>query len=211
MAAPAGPDEDPERIRQVDREIEVFQQQRGDGFYRLARSQGLCHDDALGILQDSLLALRKRLISKGPVKNQLGYFCTIVKHQIIDHSRRVARLGETPLDITTLDSSASGSLDVIPQANTAKPRLPAKQAMLEAATQAFDELPGHLREVYELAVFAQLEPAEIAQTLGKRPATVRSHLSNARGQVQRRAEELLHARKDPPRMERESKGGDGDE
>ena len=63
--------------------------------------------------------------------------------------------------------------------------------MLFAANSAVQELSEPLREVYELAVIAGIEPADIAQMLGKKAETVRAYLSDARKQVKVRANERL--------------------
>jgi len=63
--------------------------------------------------------------------------------------------------------------------------------MLCAANRAIEELSEPHREVYELAVIAGMEPADIAQMLEKKPGTVRAYLSKAKEQVNARANELL--------------------
>jgi RNA polymerase sigma factor (sigma-70 family) len=171
------------------KKIAGIQQKHGQAFYKLARARGLCHDDALNVVQTSLLAMRERLSRKGPVKNDLSYFWAIINNQIAQFYRERKNAKEKPL----------GDLrDVIPAA-TMPPadRQPTgiwpagKILMLCAANQAVEELSGPHREVYELAVIAGMEPADIAQMLEKKPGTVRAYLSVAREQVNTRANELL--------------------
>ena len=69
--------------------------------------------------------------------------------------------------------------------------------MLCAANSAVQELSEPLREVYELAVIARIEPTDIARMLEKKPETVRAYLSTARKQVKARAIELLAVLREP--------------
>jgi RNA polymerase sigma factor (sigma-70 family) len=173
----------------ADKKIADLQQKHGHVFYKVARSRGLCHDDALNVIQTSLLAMRERLAKKGPVKNDLSYFWAIINNQIAQFYRDRKNAREKPL---------GGLEDLIP-ATAEQPddqqhtgiRPARKQLMLCAANQAVEELSEPHREVYELAVIAGMEPADIAQMLEKKPGTVRAYLSKAREQVSTRAGELL--------------------
>ncbi len=203
--------DDLEWVQQVDQQIDLFQRQHGEGFYRLVRSRGLCHDDARDVLQDSLLAFRHRLIDKGPVEDQHRYFHRILIHQIVDFYRRRNRLGEVPLDLEQLNKSLCGLEKSATETAADESRSEERQMMLRAANEALRGLPEYLREVYELTVFARLESAEIARLLDKSPVTVRAHLSNARKEIGRRVEKFLTDEQKRPHTERDNEDrGDDD-
>jgi RNA polymerase sigma factor (sigma-70 family) len=168
--------------------VENLQREYGSRFYRLARSKGLCHIDALDIVQTSLISMRQRLIDKGPVNNDVTYFGKIVSNQIAQHFRNRNNAREQP--------SGNGSYFEQKREEPVVERVIApwplrKCLMLKAASLAVKELEVHLREVYELAVMAELDQSDIAEILEKNPATVRAYLSIARRRVDERAEELL--------------------
>jgi RNA polymerase sigma factor (sigma-70 family) len=194
--------DDLDRVQQVDQQIDLFQRQHGEGFYRLVRSRGLCHDDARDVLQDSLLAFRHRLIDKGPVEDPNRYFHRILFHQIVDFHRRRNRLGEVPLDLEQLGKSLCGLGKSATDTAAGESRSEERQMMLRVANEALGDLPEYLREVYELTVFACLGSAEIARLLDKNPVTVRVYLSHARKEIGRRVEELLTDEQKRPHTER---------
>jgi RNA polymerase sigma factor (sigma-70 family) len=165
-----------------------LQQNYGEAFYKFARSRGLCHDDALNVVQTSLLAMRDRLMRK-PVKNVLPYFWAVIKNQTIQFYRERNNAKEKPLGgwEDLIAATSEQPADQLPDEIFS----PGKQLMLRAANQAIEELSEPLREVFELAVIGELEPSDIALMLEKKSGTVRAYLSMARKQVKARADVLL--------------------
>jgi RNA polymerase sigma factor (sigma-70 family) len=188
--ARAGAADDQQVAEFANQQVAELQRKYGDGFYRLARSRGLCHLDALNVVQTSLVAMWKRLTAKGPVKNDLAYFSTVVNNQINQFFRDQKNAKEEPSgDIGGLFPAAAQPDDQQP----GKGWQFRERLMLQAANSAVQELSEPHRAVYELAVYAQVEPKVIAETLNKNPATVRAYLSEARKHVEERAHELLAA------------------
>lgn len=176
-------------VAAADQKVAELQRKYGDGFYRLARSRGVCHLDALNVVQTSLLAMRERLAVKGPVENDLAYLRTVVNRQIAQFFRNRTNAKEEPTgSIEELVLVAAAQPDDRQPGETLTSR---QRLMLQAANNAVQELTEHHREVYELAVYARVEPTEIAKMLKKRAETVRAYLSEARKQVGERAHELL--------------------
>jgi len=170
----------------ADRMVEDLQRKYGRRFYRLARSRGLSDVDAADVVQTSLISMRQRLIDKGPPGDNVTYFCRVVLNQVTqfyrDKKNAKEQLPDDPDDFDPVEPE--------PQRVVAPWSLE-KRLMLKAANLAVEQLSQHLRDVYELAVIAELSPAEIAKLLGKEPGTVRVYLSMARRQVRERADELL--------------------
>lgn len=174
-------------VSAADQKITELQRKYGDGFYRLARSREVCHDDAQEIVQTSLLAMRERLVAKGPVRNDLAYLHTVVKSQIAEFFRTRKTAREEPSGIKESVLARAQPDDWQPARTwTSRERL-----MLRAANRAIRELSKHHRDIYELAVYAGIEPSEIAKMLQKKPGTVRAYLCQARKQVKKRAHQLL--------------------
>jgi RNA polymerase sigma factor (sigma-70 family) len=171
----------------ADKKVTDLQQKYGQALYKFARSRGLCHDDALNVVQTILLAMRERL-KKGPVKNDLSYLWAAIKNQITQFYRDRKNAKEEPFGDWE---------DLVPGTAEQPDEQPAgiwptgKQLMLCAANLAVQELSEPQREVYELAVIAGMEPTDIAKMLEKKPGTVRAYLSTARKRVSARANELL--------------------
>jgi RNA polymerase sigma factor (sigma-70 family) len=179
-----------EAVRVIaDQKIIDLQRKYGDGFYRLARSREICHLEALDIVQTSLLAMRERLITKGPVKNELAYLRRVVLNQIAQFFRDQEKSREEPFsDLEVLMLSATAESDE----QSPIEMWPAdKRRLLDAANMAVRELREPLREIYELADIGRIEPADIAEMLQINPGTVRASLCRAREQVRKRAYELL--------------------
>ena len=82
----------------ANQKIADLQRKYGDSFYRLARSRGICHLEALNVVQTSLLSMWERLVNKGPVKNDLAYLSTVVRHQIAQFFRDQKNAKEKPFD-----------------------------------------------------------------------------------------------------------------
>jgi RNA polymerase sigma factor (sigma-70 family) len=173
----------------TDQKIAGLQQKYGEGFYRLARSRGICHLEALDIVQTSLLSMRERLITKGPVESDPAYLRRIVVNQITQFFRDRENSREELLgDMEDLIFPAATESD---EQQPVAMWPPGKRRLLDAANRAVQELSEPLREIYELADIGRIEPADIAEMLQKKPATVRAYLSKAREQVRKRAYELL--------------------
>ena len=106
----------------ADQKIADLQRKYGEGFYRLARSRGICHLEALNVVQTSLLSMWERLVSKGPVKNDLAYLSTVVKHQIAQFFRDQENAKEKPFDkMVELVPNRSGNLIVKDQLRSGQP------------------------------------------------------------------------------------------
>lgn len=179
----------------ANQKIADLQGKYGDGFYRLARSRGICHLEALNVVQTSLLSMRERLVSKGPVENDLAYLSTVVKCQITQFFRDQKNAKEKPFD--NIRELIPAAVEQSADQRSIKIWSTGRQLMLCAANSAVQELSEPLREVYELAVIALIEPTDIARMLEKKPVTVRAYLSTARKQVKARANELLAVLSEP--------------
>ena len=113
--------------------------------------------------------MRERLSTKGPVKNDLSYFWAIINNQISQFYRDRKNGKENPLGILRNLTRPAENDDEQPTAAWSA----SKQLMLCPADHAIQELSAPDRAVYELAVIAWMEPADIAQMLDKKPGTVR--------------------------------------
>jgi RNA polymerase sigma factor (sigma-70 family) len=186
--------DDPEKA-QVDEQITQLFRDHYARVYRLVRRKGFSEADAAEIMNISVAAVNKRLVEKGPVRGKLvAYFTKVVQNQVAQRKRDEA---SHPVELRSDEFLAARPTDSDPQLEAdPAPRSPEREAWLRAALSAVDGLPSHLKEPYELEVYEELKPKEIARRLGKRPGTIRVYLSMADDLVKERTAELLQAEED---------------
>lgn len=153
--------------------------------YQLVRRKGFNEADSADILNICGAAIYMRLLEKGPISgNLVAYFIRTVHHQMAQSGRDRRR---DPADLVrdeTLTALPAGP-------GQTRSLSPEQRVLLKAALSALDELPGYLREPYEISIYGGLRPEEIAGMLGKRTGTIRAYLSVAGAVVKKRAAELL--------------------
>jgi RNA polymerase sigma factor (sigma-70 family) len=170
------------------------------GVHALIRSRGFNSYDADDILAICIAAVYVRLVEKGPVRGSLvAYFTKAVRNEIAQYAREESR---KPVDLPGDEVLSAQSAGPSPAgASEAALLTQERQKKLEAIHAAFEELPDHLREPYEIELYVGLPPKEIASILGKPPESVRSSLSVAETRVRERVAELLQP----------GEGGEGEE
>jgi RNA polymerase sigma factor (sigma-70 family) len=182
--------EGPEAIAWVDGQMRQLLEDHYSRVYGLVRRKGFSEADSTDIVNISAAAVYKRLVEKGPVRgNLVAYFTQVVKNQMAQRKRDELR---ESVSLVGDDVLAARPADLGPPVGpVATSRSREWEARLKAALSALDELPRYLREPYELEIYEQLKPKEIARRLGKTPGTIRAYLSVADAIAKRRAADLL--------------------
>jgi RNA polymerase sigma-70 factor (ECF subfamily) len=140
----------------------------------------LAGDQADDIAAETWVDVVRRLGSfRGDEAGFRGWLVTIARHKLIDHRRRESRRPERLVaDYTGIEpvTTQDGERILIDQLST------------EAALRLIATLPSDVAEMVALRVIADLEVAEVARIVGRRPGTVR--VAVHRG-LQRLAGQLL--------------------
>ena len=181
---------DPRRTAWAEEQITQLFRDHYRRIDRLVQRSGFSEADSADILNISGAAVYYRLVEKGPVRGKLvSYFTKAVKNQMAQWKRNELR---EPVELVGDEILAALPADPTPASpGAAASCSPEQAAQLKAALAALDELPGYLREPYDLEVYERLSPEEIARRLGKSPGTIRPYLSVADAAVKKRVAELL--------------------
>lgn len=152
--------------------------------FRFAEIGLRSRDDALDAVQDAMtrmLGYRERPAAEWPT-----LFWTILRTRIIDiQRRRTFRLGWMT---SAGDQAVEGPewADTAPDPSRAHDSREAWARLVEALR----ELPRRQREAFTLRVLEELDVAATAQVMGCSEGSVKTHLSRARGALQKKLEEF---------------------
>jgi RNA polymerase sigma-70 factor, ECF subfamily len=174
--APTGTVTDRDQARALDRFLLDVEKRA----YRIARIAVRHDDDALDIVQDSMLQLARRY-GRHPSEEWRPLFFRILQNRIRDCLRRRkvrARL------LAWLPHSGHEDEAADPYASVADPAsLLAQQIVVEQAMsvleRALGELPARQQEAFMLRNFEGLDVAETAQAMGCSQGSVKTHYSRA--------------------------------
>lgn len=181
-AAPA--DEPVEAAQAPEQELEAFFAGVRGRAFRFAELGLRSRDDALDVVQDAMtrmLGYRDR-----PAEEWTALFWTILRSRIIDtQRRRTFRLGwMTSADEREIEGPEWA--DTAPDPSRAHD---GREAYARLA-QALRELPRRQREAFGLRVLEELDVATTARIMGCSEGSVKTHLSRARGALQKQLEEF---------------------
>jgi RNA polymerase sigma-70 factor (ECF subfamily) len=129
------------------------------------------HDEAQDLVQEVLLRVHRGLARYEPGSME-GWLSRITTNAFLDEVRRRKR---RPLDVVAELPPGSDGVGGDPDAEIAKARLP------DEVQQALLDLPPDYRAAVVLCDVVGLDYAEIAETLGIPPGTVRSRIHRGRG------------------------------
>ena len=181
---PAPADEPVDAPRSIEQDLGAFFAGVRGRAFRFAEIGLRSRDDALDAVQDAMtrmLGYRDR-----PPQEWTALFWTILRSRIIDiQRRRTFRLGwMTSAD----DREAEGPewADAAPDPSRAHDGREAWSRLAEALGQ----LPRRQREAFTLRVLEELDVATTAKIMGCGEGSVKTHLSRARGALQKQLEEF---------------------
>ena len=152
--------------------------------FRFAES-GLRHrEDAMDVLQDAMvkmLGYRDR-----PAAEWTPLFWTIVRSRIVDaQRRRTFRLGW----LSSADERQDAGVEWADDGPDPSRNHDGREAY-GVFTEALRELPRRQREAFTLRVLEELDVATTARVMGCGEGSVKTHLSRARGALQKRLEDF---------------------
>ncbi|MBB1473900.1 RNA polymerase sigma factor [Luteimonas sp. MC1782] len=152
--------------------------------FRFAEA-GLRHrDDAMDVLQDAMvkmLGYRER-----PAAEWTPLFWTILRSRIVDaQRRRTFRLGW----LTSADERQDAGVEWADDGPGPSRSHDGREAYGVFAA-ALRELPRRQREAFTLRVLEELDVATTARVMGCGEGSVKTHLSRARGALQKRLEDF---------------------
>jgi RNA polymerase sigma-70 factor, ECF subfamily len=160
--------------------IDAFLREVETRAYRIALVQVRDRDDALDIVQDSMIRLVRRY-ARRPSEEWRPLFFRILQNRIRDvQRRRVVRsrvlsfFGGTPSD-DELDPLLAAPA---PSGETPLARVLAGDAM-QALEEALGTLPARQREAFALRTLEGLDVAQTAQAMGCTEGSVKTHYSRA--------------------------------
>ena len=182
LAAPA--DEPADAAQTPEQALEAFFAGVRGRAFRFAEVGLRSREDALDVVQDAMtrmLGYRDR-----PAQEWTALFWTILRSRIIDtQRRRTFRLGwMTSAD----DREVEGPewADTAPDPSRAHDGREAYARLAEALR----ELPRRQREAFSLRVLEEMDVATTARIMGCSEGSVKTHLSRARGALQKQLEEF---------------------
>jgi RNA polymerase sigma-70 factor (ECF subfamily) len=131
--------------------------------------------EAEDVVQDAFLALWRQAARLDPARGVRSYLLTIVHNKSVDRLRQRGRRPETPLD---LDAPIATSADDPGVAV-------AREAERQSVRNALVGLPADQRRTVEMAYYAGLTLAEVANRMQVPLGTVKSRLRLAMGHLRR--------------------------
>ena len=134
------------------------------------------HEDAQDLVQEVLLRVRRGLATYQPGSLE-GWLSRITTNAFLDEVRRRRR---RPVELVPALVELAADVDADPDATLARARLP------EEMEQALRSLPTDFRAAVVLCDVVGLDYAEIGQTLGIPPGTVRSRIHRGRALLRER-------------------------
>ncbi len=162
---------------------EFFASVRGRAF-RFAELGLRSRDDALDVVQDAMT--RMLGYADRPENEWTALFWTILRSRIIDtQRRRTFRLGW----MTSADEREGESLDWADSGPDPSRAHDGREAW-KRLSQALRELPRRQREAFTLRVLEEMDVATTAKVMGCSEGSVKTHLSRARGALQKQLEEF---------------------
>jgi RNA polymerase sigma-70 factor (ECF subfamily) len=152
--------------------------------FRFAESSLRHRDDAMDVLQDAMvkmLGYRDR-----PAAEWTPLFWTILRSRIVDaQRRRTFRLGW----LTSADERQDAGVEWAGDGPDPSRSHDGREAYGVFAA-ALRELPRRQREAFTLRVLEELDVATTARVMGCGEGSVKTHLSRARGALQKRLEDF---------------------
>jgi len=133
------------------------------------------HDDAQDLVQEVLLRVRRGLATYRPGSLE-GWLSRITTNAFLDEVRRRKR---RPLDVVPDLPEQSIGVDADPEEVLGRSRLPAD------VQDAIRSLPEDFRAAVVLCDVVGMDYAEISESLGIPPGTVRSRIHRGRAQLRK--------------------------
>ena len=183
---PADLDQPPESTpRNVAATLELFLADVGTRAFRFAEAGLRSRDDALDAVQDAMmkmLAYRER-----PAGEWTPLFWSILRRKIVDVQRR----GNFRMRFFAPSSERSEDSLVDwadPAAGPAQSH--GQREAYSRLASALRTLPARQREAFTLRVLEELDVADTARAMGCSEGSVKTHLSRARGALQKQMEDF---------------------
>ncbi|MFE7839482.1 RNA polymerase sigma factor [Streptomyces sp. NPDC057474] len=174
------------RLAEVNDQMAAMFRERYGQFYALVRNDGFSDVDAREVILDAGQSVSRYLVDNGPVRDLVPYFTAAIRNAQADRRRAAA---QNPVDLVELHAYLEYASydeeddDVPADSEQALIGNVSTEAALQAAKRAVAELPDYLREPFQLKIYSGLAPREIAAILGKKPQSIRAHLSVAKKRV----------------------------
>ena len=171
-------------VEQEDQTLEDFLASVRGRAFRFAELGLRNRDDALDAVQDAMT--RMLGYAHRPPQEWTALFWTVLRSRIIDiQRRRTFRLGW----MTSSDEREAESLDWADAGPDPSRAHDGREAWARLSA-ALRELPRRQREAFTLRVLEELDVATTAKVMGCSEGSVKTHLSRARGALQRQLEEF---------------------
>ena len=183
---PADLDQPPESTpRNVAATLELFLADVGTRAFRFAEAGLRSRDDALDAVQDAMmkmLAYRER-----PAGEWTPLFWSILRRKIVDVQRR----GNFRMRFFAPSSERSED-SLVDWADTAAgpAQSHGQREAYSRLASALRTLPARQREAFTLRVLEELDVADTARAMGCSEGSVKTHLSRARGALQKQMEDF---------------------
>jgi RNA polymerase sigma-70 factor (ECF subfamily) len=161
------------------RELDAFLASVEKSAFHIARLATRDGDEALDIVQESMIKLVKKYASRPPAEWK-PLFYRILNNRVIDWHRRRTVRGRVMVLFT---GNRDDEHDVIAEAPDPHARTPLDQLgthdAMTALSQALGELPRRQREAFLLRNLEGLNVAETATAMGCSAGSVKTHYSRA--------------------------------
>nr|WP_211368472.1 RNA polymerase sigma factor [Pseudoxanthomonas gei] len=171
--------------RQVAATLELFLAEVGTRAFRFAEAGLRSRDDALDAVQEAMMKMlgyRQR-----PAEEWTPLFWSILRRKIVDIQRR----GNFRLRFFAPPNERSeDSLADWADSAAGPSRSHDQREAYSRLTVALRTLPARQREAFTLRVLEELDVADTARAMGCSEGSVKTHLSRARGALQKQMEDF---------------------